>query len=331
MTERFHFEVPPNTPNMRVDSFCAHMIPEMNRSKFKAGLQSVCINGRQAKCSARIQRGDRIEAVWNNPIPTALIPEPIPLSIVFENEQVIVINKRAGMVTHPGAGNWTGTLVQALSYYRLYQSPIHDEFAALLCESDQNNNFASCIRMGIVHRLDKDTSGLIITARNTSTQDFLQESFKRRRVNKYYVALLYGIPKTGTGVICTSIFRDPRSKTRFKASSDLSKGKYARSRYKVIRTYGAYALVLFKIDTGRTHQIRIHARFIGCPVAGDPLYGTQTIGKKVYGLMLHAYKLRIRLPHQSKTEAKAAFTAPLPHRFIQAIRDIKGASAPQPL
>ena len=325
MTERFHFEVPPNTPNMRVDSFCTRMIPEMNRSKFKAGLQSLCINGKKAKCSARIQRGDCIEAVWNNPIPTALIPEPIPLSIVFENEQVIVINKRAGMVTHPGAGNWTGTLVQALSYYRLYQSPIHDEFAALLRESDQNNNFAFCIRMGIVHRLDKDTSGLIITARNTKTQEFLQQSFKQRLIDKYYVALLHGIPKTGTGVICTSIFRDPRSKTRFKASSDLSKGKYARSRYKVIRTYGAYALVLFKIDTGRTHQIRVHARFIGCPVAGDPLYGTRTIGNKAYGLMLHAYKLRIRLPHQSRTEAKTTFTVPLPHRFMQAIRDIKEA------
>ena len=153
---------------------------------------------------------------------------------------------------------------------------------------------------------------MLITARNAAAEVYLKKAFKLRKTEKYYLALLNGVPVEQSGIIETSVFRDPRTRIRFAASADLSKGKYARSRYKVLHIYGRYSLVLFKIDTGRTHQIRLHARFIGCPVLGDMIYGNDKAAWKQYGLMLHAYRLRLRLPSMQE---KTVFTAPLPERF----------------
>lgn len=317
MTEVFEFTVPDGTGKLRLDAFCSSVLTGMTRSRLKTGVQSVQLNGRQAKLSSTVQEGDCITLVWNNPSPDYLIPEHIPIHIVYEDNDVIVVNKRAGMVTHPAAGNWTGTLVQALAYYRLHTSPIHDEFARLLEAEQGRGGFAELLRTGIVHRLDKDTSGILITARSAEAEAFLKNEFKLRRTEKYYLAILNGIPEKQTGIIETSVFRDGHSRIRFSASADLSKGKYARSRYKVLRVYGRYALVLFKIDTGRTHQIRLHARFIGCPIVGDPLYGKKETEWKSYGLMLHAYRLCITLP---STQKKAVFTAPPPRKFRTVLR-----------
>ena len=312
MTEIFEFKVPDGTGKLRLDAFCSSVLPNMTRSRLKTGMQSVELNGRQAKLSSSVQAGDRIKLMWNNPSPDFLIPEHIPLQILYEDNDVIAVNKRVGMVTHPAAGNWTGTLVQALAYYRLHTSPIHDEFAGLLEAEQGRGNFEDLLRAGIVHRLDKDTSGVLITARSAAAEAFLKDEFKMRRTEKYYAAILNGVPEKRTGVIETSVFRDEHSRIRFAASADLAKGKYARSRYKVLRVYGRYALVLFKIDTGRTHQIRLHARFIGCPIVGDPLYGKKEAEWKPYGMMLHAYRLCVALP---STREKTVFTAPLPRRF----------------
>lgn len=314
--------VPENTGKQRLDAFCASTLHNMTRSKFKAGIQSVQLNGKPAKLSASVQSGDVINVVWNNPVPETLIPERIPLSVLFENEDVLVVNKPAGMVTHPAAGNWTGTLVQALAYYRLHTSSIRDELSRRIAGETEPNSFTRLLRAGIVHRLDKDTSGVLITARNAAAESFLKEAFKQRRTEKYYLALLQGIPEQPSGIIETSIFRDGRTRIRFAASADLSKGKYARSRYKVLNIYGNCALVLFKIDTGRTHQIRLHARFIGCPVVGDSLYGKKNAALKQYGLMLHAYRLRLRLPAQQEP---STFTAPVPQRFLSAIAVLRNA------
>jgi len=308
--------VPVGSGKQRLDAFCSTMLHNMTRSKFKAGIQSVQLNGKPAKLSALVHDGDIVSLIWNNPIPETLVPEQIPLSVLFENNDVIVVNKPAGMVTHPAAGNWTGTLVQALAYYRLYTSPVRDELSYRIIGEAKPNSFSELFRAGIVHRLDKDTSGVIITARNAAAESFLKEVFKQRRTEKYYLALLQGIPGQHSGIIETSIFRDGRTRIRFAASADLSKGKYARSRYKVLKVYGRCALVLFKIDTGRTHQIRLHARFIGCPVVGDSLYGKKNAALKQFGLMLHAYRLRLRLPSQQEV---ATFTAPVPQRFLSAL------------
>lgn len=322
--EHFQFEVPSLPEKLRLDAFCSRSIAGMTRSKLKSGLQSLTLNGKAVKLSHIVQTGDRISLRWENPIPDSLVPEHIPLSILFENEDVIVVNKRAGMVTHPAAGNWAGTLVQALAYYRLHKSPIYDEYAYQLATEQGTKNFADRLRVGIVHRLDKATSGVLITARNDAAETFLKNEFKLRRTDKYYLAILCGIPEQSTGVIKTSIFRDGRTRVRFAASADFSKGKYACSRYKVVKVYGGcYALTLFKIYTGRTHQIRLHARFIGCPVVGDPLYGKKNAALKTYGLLLHAYRLKIRLP---ELQTKAVFTAPLPRRFFAALRAVKALS-----
>ncbi len=328
----FHFEVPPETEKMRADSFCAAVLNGITRSKLKTGLQELRINGKSAKLSAPVHGGDCIDLSWQDPIPASLTPEPIAVPVIFENEDVIIVNKPAGMVTHPAAGHWIGTLVNALEYYRRSVSSIPDEFSRIpslhTLPNTENGQTGGTnhLRTGIVHRLDKDTSGLIITARNRKAEAFLKNVFKRRQVDKYYLAVLSGIPKEPCGTVITSVFRKNGDRTRFSVSEDLSKGKYARSRYKVLKIYGTYALVLFKIDTGRTHQIRLHARFIGCPVAGDPVYGYNR--KKHsdlhrYGLLLHAYKVRIRLPHQQAAEEKSVFTAGIPRRFKAAIKLLK--------
>ena len=323
MTEVFELEVPEGIGTLRLDSFCSSVLTGMSRSRLKTGVQSVQLNGQHVKLSRTVQAGDRITLVWNNPLPDSLIPEHISIRIVYEDNDVIVVNKRAGMVTHPAAGNWTGTLVQALAYYRLHTSPIHDEFASRLRAGQGRGNFTDLLRAGIVHRLDKDTSGILITARSAEAEAFLKNEFKLRRTEKYYLAILNGIPEKQTGIIETSIFRDGHSRIRFAASADLFKGKYARSRYKVLRVYDRYALALFKIDTGRTHQIRLHARFIGCPIVGDPLYGKKDAEWKPFGLMLHAYRLCVALP---STREKAVFTAPPSRRFFTVLRILQTRS-----
>ena len=301
MAEIFELTVPDGTGKLRLDAFCSTALTGMSRSRLKTGVQSVQLNGRHAKLSSTVQAGDRIRLIWKNPLPDVLISEPIPLNVVYEDNDVIVVNKQAGMVTHPAAGNWTGTLVQALTYYRLHTSPIHDEYARLLeavqgrgknaaplhTGTDPLHTNAALLRIGIVHRLDKDTSGILITARSAEAEAFLKNEFKLRRTEKYYLAILNGVPKTKTGMIETSVFRDEHSRIRFAASADLSKGKYA-----------------------------------GCPIVGDPLYGNKAARDKgamwkAYGLMLHAYRLCVTLP---STRKKTVFTAPPPQKFLTVLR-----------
>ncbi|MEL3906152.1 MAG: RluA family pseudouridine synthase [Treponema sp.] len=316
----FELTVPPVSQKLRLDAFCSSSIAGMTRSKLKTGLKSAEVNGRPAKLSKTVESGDRIVITWEDPVPETLIPEAIPLDILFENDDVIVVNKDAGTVTHPAAGNWTNTLVQALAYYRLHVSSIHDEYAHCLESEAGTKNFTRYLRTGIVHRLDKPTSGVIITARNSAAEAFLKNEFKFRHTDKYYLAILDGIPPKTAGSVKTSIFRGGRARIRFAASADLSKGKYAYSRYKVLKIYGRYALAVFKIYTGRTHQVRLHAKFIGCPVVGDCLYGRKNAAFKPYGLMLHAYRLKIGLPSMQE---KQVFTAPLPRRFFTLLRLLK--------
>ena len=237
------------------------------------------------------------------------------------------------MVSHPAGGNWDGTLVNALNYYRLYDSEIKDEFAVELnkllreeVKTIENLPFDS-YRMGIVHRLDKETSGLIITARNLKTEKLLKSFFKKRAVKKYYLAVLDGVPPKTKGRIKTCIFRSSSDRKKFSVSADLSKGKIALSAYKVLKSDGKMSLVLFRIYTGRTHQIRLHAKFMGCPVSGDKVYGKKktslekktglvkktSLEKTGMPLMLHAYKLIIPDTVNSKKE----FKAPIPKDFKQ--------------
>ena len=319
----------------RIDVYCTERLKKLSRSQLKTGLKSLSVNSQKAKLSRNVQNGDLIELVWDNPIPEYAHPQKLMLNIIYEDENIIVINKERGMVTHPAGGNWDNTLVNALNYYRLYDSEIKDEFAeslnSLLSEEGNLKNiedfFLDPYRMGIVHRLDKETTGLIITARNLKTEKLLKSFFKKRAVKKYYLAVLDGIPPKNKGKIKTSVFRSSSDRKKFSVSADLSKGKIALSAYKVLKSNGKMSLVLFRIFTGRTHQIRLHAKFMGCPVAGDKIYGKKKTGfdkktglvkkagleKAGMPLMLHAYKLIIPDGLNSKKE----FKAPIPNDFKQ--------------
>ena len=319
----------------RIDVYCTEKLKHLSRSQLKTGLKSLYVNSQKAKLSRNVQNGDLIELVWDNPIPEYAHPQKLPLNIIYEDENIIVINKKRGMVSHPAGGNWDNTLVNALNYYRLYDSKIRDEFAVelnkLLSEEGGLKNiekfFLEPYRMGIVHRLDKETSGLIITARNLKTEKLLKSFFKKRAVKKYYLAVLDGVPPKTKGRIKTCVFRSSSDRKKFSVSADLSKGKIALSAYKVLKSDGKMSLVFFRIYTGRTHQIRLHAKFMGCPVAGDKVYGKKKtdLNKKIglekkaglektgMPLMLHAYKLIIPDGSNSKKE----FKAPIPNDFKQ--------------
>ncbi len=288
---------------VRLDRYCASLPGAISRSRLKNGALEISVNGKTAKLSRVVVPGDSIRVCWEDPVPENLSPENLPLDILFENADVTVVNKRQGMVTHPGAGNWCGTLVNALLWHWNMAAP-------------EGNH-----RPGIVHRLDKDTSGAIITARNPATETFLQEQFRGRKTKKKYLAILTGVPKSPVGDIRTNIHRDPKNRKRFTWSSDETKGKRARTEYRVLRAYGTYALVVFTLHTGRTHQIRVHSKYLGCPILGDPIYGKKDRFFPDATLMLHAWKLSISLPGEDQPRR---FIAPVPVRFKKVIKALRG-------
>ncbi|MBB5218257.1 RluA family pseudouridine synthase [Treponema rectale] len=290
----------------RLDKYVASLPDGMNRSKLKAGLCSITVNGRNQKISYKVKPRDEIYIQWEDNVPDDIEPENIPLDIIFENDDVLVINKKQGMVTHPAAGNWSGTLVNALLYY-LGRQKIHQDKT-----SGGQEALVRC-RPGIVHRLDKDTSGIIITAKNRDAEEFLSREFKSHRgIVKEYICICQGRPQFSTGIIKTGMIRDVRDRQRFKAVEELSQGKLAVSVYKCIACYGDYSLMKVRIKTGRTHQIRVHMRYLNCPVLGDPIYskGDRLFPKAT--LMLHSRYLKIKLPGSNEP---AVFKTETPERF----------------
>lgn len=282
----------------RLDRACALRNPGITRSRLKNGAKRILVNGKEAKMSRAVRAGDEVLVEWEDPVPGDILPEDIELKIVFENDDVTVVNKRQGMVTHPAAGNWSGTLVNALLWHWKREVP------------DGNQ------RPGIVHRLDKDTSGLIITAKNPEAEASLQEAFKKRTVTKVYASLLTRVPPSAKGEIRTNIVRDPGNRKRFTWTDKAERGKSAWTSYRVLKTWGNYALVLFRLHTGRTHQIRVHSKYLGCPILGDPIYGKRDALFPDATLMLHAAKLVIALPGEKEP---TTFTAPLPARFKEIV------------
>ncbi|MCL2762953.1 MAG: RluA family pseudouridine synthase [Treponema sp.] len=294
---------------MRLDLYIAENLGLLSRSQIKARELKASINGKEVKISRLVKSGDALELFWKEADPVNIIPEDIPLDILYEDERSVVINKIQGMVVHPGAGNRSGTLANAL-YWRKLNAGV---FSATEPAAGRDG-----IRPGIVHRLDKDTSGVIIAAYDDETLAFLAGQFKTRKTKKTYIAIVNGIPKEKKGRIETFIARDPKDRKRFAVSGQ---GKIALTYYSVIKTWKSHSLVLLRLKTGRTHQLRVHMRYIGCPIAGDPLYGfTDTLFPNA-SLMLHAKKLAIVLPGETE---QRIFKAPLPQRFIGMIQRLNG-------
>jgi len=286
---------------LRLDRYAAENLKILSRSQIKARSLQARLNGKAVKVSRILKGGERLELSWAEAESPFLVPEDIPLDVLYEDKRVIVVNKAQGMVVHPGAGNRQGTLANALLYRRLYGMGLTDAACFAGPESQ---------RPGIVHRLDKDTSGVMIAAWDEAALAFLSDQFKARNVRKSYAALVLGCPREASGSIEKKIVRSRRDRKTFTVSDN--EGRVSLTYFKVVRTWGDYSLLLLRPKTGRTHQIRVHLKYLGNPILGDPLYGRESPRFKKASLMLHAKSLTLKLPEHENPQT---FRTPLPPRF----------------
>jgi len=296
----------------RLDRYIADNLKILSRSQIKARKLSARLNGKDVKISRLLKGGENLELSWAEAEDPHLIPQKLPLDIIYEDERVIVVNKAQGMVVHPGAGNWQGTLANALLYRRL-EKQVKGPVKEIAKELPEEISYLG-MRPGIVHRLDKDTSGVIIAAWDDETHAFLSDQFRTRKVRKTYAALVQGCPKDTHGCINMRILRSPRNRKIFTVSE--TQGRQSITYYKVVRNYGSYSLLLLRPKTGRTHQIRVHLKQLGYPVLGDPLYGKPDTHFPNTTLMLHAKSLSLYLPGGN---SRVSYRTALPPRFLHII------------
>jgi 23S rRNA pseudouridine1911/1915/1917 synthase len=300
--ERFTFE---GGKAERLDKFLVTCLPEFSRARLQGLIADgfVSVNGVLAKKSGQmLEPGSEIEVRIPPPVPSGLTGEDIPLDIIFENDDLIVVNKPAGMVVHPAAGHASGTLVNAVLGYDPDLEGIGGEE-----------------RPGLVHRLDKETSGLIILAKNERAHNWLQDQFRFRTVEKTYLALVDGKPPTPAGRVEAAIGRDQKQRKKMAVVSP-GKGREAVSEYKTLETFKEHTLLEFHPLTGRTHQIRLHCAFLGCPIVGDSIYGRRNPSVNIDRHFLHAYRLKILLPDEKEPRT---FEAELPDELKNALEEVK--------
>ena len=252
----YSFEAPPEAVGQRLDHFLTGQEPFLSRSQVQRLMVKglVLVNARQARPSLRLRAGDLIRMTVPPPEEVTLAPEAIPLDIVYEDEDLLVVNKPAGMVVHPGAGNASGTLVNALLGHCHDLSGIGGE-----------------LRPGIVHRIDKDTTGLLVVAKNDPAHRSLSHQFKEHTIKRVYLALVFGSPKADKGRIESAIGRHPVDRKRMSGAA--RRGKKAVTHWQAVSRYQGLTLMRLKLETGRTHQIRVHLCEAGHPLAGDTVYG----------------------------------------------------------
>jgi 23S rRNA pseudouridine1911/1915/1917 synthase len=301
------FRFDKQTPE-RLDKFLVEQLQEFSRSRVQGLIADgfVDVNDQAAKKAGQpLEPGSRITVRIPPPAPTGLVAEEIPLDIVFENEDLVVVDKPAGMVVHPSAGHASGTLVNAMLGYDPEMEGIGGEE-----------------RPGVVHRLDKETSGLILLAKNERAHRWLQDQFRLRKVDKTYLALVDGKPPTPSGRVEAHIGRDPSHRKRMAIVPE-SRGREAISEYKTVESFRVHTLLEFHPLTGRTHQIRLHCAFLGCPIVGDEVYGRKKKSVEIERHFLHAYRLKIILP--GEREAKL-FETPLPEELEQVLVSLRAES-----
>lgn len=294
----------------RLDAFLAGEIRELTRTYVQKLIADglVRVNKEQARASYRVRPGDTVIVQVPEPEDIQVAAEPIPLDIYFEDGDVIVVNKPRGMVVHPAEGNYTGTLANALLYH---------------CRDLSGIN--GLLRPGIVHRLDKDTSGLIMVAKNDDAHLELARQLKDRQVNRRYLALVHGRVHGETGLIDAPIGRDPRDRQKMAVVQKNS--RYAVTRYRVITRFNDYTYLELKLETGRTHQIRVHMSYIGHPVVGDMKYGPTRPHFNLSGQFLHAAMLGFNHP---RTAGPLLFEAPLPLVLQSVLEGLSPENPPQP-
>ena len=334
MSEQFetiNFQVAETDAGKRLDAFLAENIEGWSRSRLQRLIDNgdVLVNEKPAKASYKLRNSDEIEVELAEVSAASFEAENIPLDIVYEDEVLAVINKPAGMVVHPGAGVVNGTLANALAFHFGFRnSDLRFENAD--DEQSKIQNLKS--KIGLVHRLDKDTSGLIVVAKNETVHEALSEQFQSREVFKSYVALVYGVVKQEAGRIEQPIARDPRNRTRM---AIVAGGRGALSLYKIRRSYGSFTLLDVEIKTGRTHQIRVHLSWLKHPIVGDELYSggrdnnvqdvrLRALIRKLDRQFLHAERLGFRHP---ETGEQIEFVAPLPVELTRFLELLEGAEA----
>lgn len=279
----------------RLDKFLVSCLPDYSRSRLQALIKGgmVAIDGHPtSKTGYILDREALVEIYIPSPEPSELIPESIPLDIVFENQDFLAVNKPSGMVVHPSAGHTSGTLVHAV-----------------LAHSPDIQGVGGEMRPGIVHRLDKDTSGLILVAKNDSAHQWLQNQFRNHLVKKTYLALVDGIPPTRQGRIEAAIGRDPAHRKKM-AVVPPGKGRPAASEYRTLEAFINHTFLEVHPITGRTHQIRLHLAYLNCPIVGDTVYGRKKPTLPLTRHFLHAARLSFQLQGE---KSPREFEAPLPH------------------
>lgn len=290
------FQISRDHAGARLDHFLSAEIPRLSRSRIQGLIKSghIRLNNRPAKPGAKIKAGDRV-AVEEPPVePATTEAENIPLHVLHEDADLIVLDKPAGLVVHPAAGNWSHTLVNALLFHCPALSGIGGEQ-----------------RPGIVHRLDKETSGCIVIAKNDAAHQALSRQFAGRKVLKVYLALAAGILKKKSGTVETAIGRHPVHRKKM-AVVESARGRHAKTDYRVLRETAGASLVECTLHTGRTHQIRVHLKHLGHPLLGDKLYGEKKSAAAFPRQMLHAWKLGFFHP---RTAQWMQFEAPIPKDF----------------
>lgn len=292
----------------RVDKVLSSFIP---RSVFSLEGTSITVNGKPVKKSFQVRPNDEVTVTYTQETFEGLEAEDIPLDVIYEDESILVIDKKAGMVVHPGAGNWSGTLVNAL-IHRYGQ-----DFSTSGEEDDEDET--SALRPGIVHRLDKDTSGVMIVAKTAQAHSSLVSQFQSHSNEKVYIAVVKRPFMKKRGTVDANIVRDAQDRKKFTVTSDPRKGKSALTHYTVLRQNAEYAFIRVRIETGRTHQIRVHMKSIGHPVLGDPIYSRPEGRFESSGLCLHALKLSIDHP---LTGERMTFYARMPERIRKVVKGL---------
>ncbi|MBX5476455.1 MAG: RluA family pseudouridine synthase [Clostridia bacterium] len=310
----FEYVVTPEEEGLRLDRFLA-IRNELDASR--ATVQDwitegrVLLNGYEGHRSDKLRAGDVVRLAAPEPEPVSLPAQNIPLDIVYEDHDIIVVNKQRGLVVHPAAGNPSGTLVNAL-----------------LAHCKDLSGINGVLRPGIVHRIDKDTTGLLVVAKTDRAHAHLARQIRMHLVQRTYLALIKGIPLADEGTIEAAIGRDPSDRKRMAVRPGV--GKPSITRFTVLEKFDGYSLVQCRLETGRTHQIRVHMAYMGHPIVGDPVYATGALrpgGAESLGLTgqaLHAHRLRLRHP---RTNEEMEFTAPLPEDFQRALDELRERSA----
>ena len=286
-------------PGTRLDKFVGEKCLELSRTRAQKLIADgyITVNGRVAKSSLKLEIGDKIDVVIPPTPPSPLSPEAIPLNILYEDDDLLVIDKPAGLAVHPAPGHPGHTLVNAILSHFPHLAELSDS-----------------LRPGIVHRLDKDTSGVMLVAKNQIAQANLINQFRTRAIVKAYLVLVKGKLTPERGIIEAAIGRDPSNRKRMAV---VTEGREARTQYQVIKYIGGYTLLEVAPETGRTHQIRVHLSAIGYPVVGDPVYGVKS--PHLSRQFLHACRLGFKLP---STGEYVEFTSELPPDLARALTDV---------